>query len=98
MNCPLCGDEEHLCQCSIEPPRPPAPTIEDYCSSEGHPYYGDDGPVHSDLALIGRCYCGTRLWPAGGPGHPARALAFSYALLGPPGDPARALAYAYSTS
>lgn len=45
--------------CAYEPPEP-EPTEEDYCAGMGHPYYGDD-------AGMGRCYCGAKTYPLGGP-------------------------------
>lgn len=40
------------------------PTVEDECESHGHAYYGDDGAPPNGR---GRCYCGARIYPAGGP-------------------------------
>jgi hypothetical protein len=39
---------------------PPVPTAEDYCECEGHLYHGDDEEG-------GRCYCGAKRFPRGGP-------------------------------
>lgn len=41
-------------------PEPPVPTAEDYCECEGHLYHGDDEEG-------GRCYCGAKRFPRGGP-------------------------------
>jgi hypothetical protein len=41
-------------------PGQPEPTVEDYCGSGGHGYAGDD-------LGVGRCYCGQREYPLGGP-------------------------------
>lgn len=47
---------------SIEPE--PRQTIEEACEATGHAYYADDGaPPHGR----GRCYCGQRFYPPGGP-------------------------------
>lgn len=41
-------------------PQQPEPTEEEYCAANGHAYYGDhDGR--------GRCWCGHREYPVGGP-------------------------------
>lgn len=46
------------------PPFRSGPTIEEECAGHGHAYYGDDGPPpHGE----GRCYCGQRTYPFGGP-------------------------------
>ena len=45
--------------CATEPPEQ-GPTEADYCASDGHAYYGDDSG-------LGRCYCGHRTYPEGGP-------------------------------
>lgn len=37
------------------------PSEEDYCAADNHAYYGDDGEV-------GRCYCGTMVYPKGNDG------------------------------
>jgi hypothetical protein len=42
------------------PPREPEPSTEDYCGADGHTYCGDDEDT-------GRCYCGQKLYPLGGP-------------------------------
>lgn len=44
----------------------PAPTVEDHCAADGHRYEGDDGDR-------GRCYCGQRCYPLGGPVDPPSA-------------------------
>lgn len=41
-------------------PEPPEPTTEDICSMQGHLYEGDDEDG-------GRCYCGAKRYPRGGP-------------------------------
>lgn len=54
----------------------PQPTEADYCASGGHGYYGDefnpdDAPEAERAevqAVAGRCYCGERRYPFGGPG------------------------------
>lgn len=40
--------------------QPFGPTEADLCEGGGHAYYGDDQGR-------GRCYCGVRIYPAGGP-------------------------------
>lgn len=57
--------------------REPEWTQEDQCHAEGHPYRGDEWPLPdpddapTDFAVIlaegGRCYCGARRYPHGGP-------------------------------
>lgn len=46
--------------CAIRADLQVEPTIEDYCASGDHGYAGDDGDA-------GRCYCGHRSYPLGGP-------------------------------
>lgn len=46
----------------------PEMTDEDICGPDHH-YFADqevDG-AHGDLTVVGRCYCGAKLYPAGGP-------------------------------
>lgn len=63
--CPSCGDMDYSdlgdmpCSCQMRW----EPTVEDYCASGDHAYYGDDGPLPHG---VGRCYCGKRTYPAGG--------------------------------
>lgn len=45
---------------AYDPDEEPAATDEDYCAADGHRYEGDDGDR-------GRCYCGQRTYPMGGP-------------------------------
>lgn len=54
---PECGE---LMYGGPVPEQQPEPTVEDYCADGGHGYYGDDGDV-------GRCYCGEKRYPKGGP-------------------------------
>ena len=42
---------------------PGPPTAEEHCAAGGHGYYADDFEV-------GRCYCGSRTFPLGGPSEP----------------------------
>ena len=46
-------------------PQPPQPTVEDYCAAGQHAYAGDDGA--QEHGGRGRCYCGQREYPWGGP-------------------------------
>jgi hypothetical protein len=63
--CPRCGDINELprCGCDDFPEPRPHPPEADYCAGGGHAYHGDD-------AGMGRCYCGQRTYPAGGPTTP----------------------------
>lgn len=67
MGCPTCGDPfdtgPDLCARCLSLAQP-EPTVEDYCEAGGHAYAGDDGDA-------GRCYCGRRLYPLGGPNSEA---------------------------
>lgn len=59
--CPRCGCELDYCECYDV--LDPVPTTEDICGREGHRYVGDDGSGPD----AGRCYCGKRTYPTGGP-------------------------------
>lgn len=41
-------------------------TVDEECAARGHEYHGDDHPDAPD-GWGGRCYCGTRRYPTGGP-------------------------------
>lgn len=58
MNCPRCGLDMDSCGCWDEPQ--PSWPIEAECAHYGHAYYGDDEDG-------GRCYCGEKRYPKGGP-------------------------------
>lgn len=69
--CGACGEMDYSewgdvpCACSLMAEQAaPQPTVEDYCAAYDHAYYGDDGPPPHG---IGRCYCGERSYPFGGP-------------------------------
>lgn len=46
--------------CFLAPAGTDNPTTEEYCAAGDHEYYGDDSGR-------GRCYCGLREYPPGGP-------------------------------
>ena len=70
MICDLCGDDLSHCRCfDLAPQRPP---VEDECGSTGHAYHGDEWETTEQSIrqagdTAGRCYCGRRRYPAGGP-------------------------------
>lgn len=68
--CRCTHEGPHGYECPHSYPEPPTPTAEDYCTAGGHQYAGDDwtaAPGSDEAVEIGRCYCGTVLYPAGGP-------------------------------
>jgi hypothetical protein len=73
VNCTMCGAPEFDCFC-FEPVQP-EPTYEEYCAAQSHAYYADEydwteaPEAERDRAKAeaGRCYCGARRYPAGGP-------------------------------
>lgn len=70
--CPLCGEMDYsdmgdmpcLCRRAWPAGVELEQTVEEYCAAHDHAYYGDDGPPPHG---VGRCYCGVRSYPPGGP-------------------------------
>jgi hypothetical protein len=64
VKCSRCGLDLDDCDCYREPEQ--TWPLEEECAHYGHVYYGDDYSDDPD-GMGGRCYCGAKRYPTGGP-------------------------------